>query len=356
MSNNNEKKQVATIWILTILIIILIAMVAGLIIKAMAIKKQSNTDAEQKLAQTQQELEQVKTQTIKNENIEEKNVQNNEQQEVEDKDYNKSFEERTKAFFEKKEELKDNRQKKDFANVRLNKIDNHYEIVADIIGNVKIESDTLKNAIKEIQDNKLDKLEIETSNNKTVIIYSSRPEETKYTPKDIEDEYLKKHVNSLGYVHIPVYDDDDWFKATSDNEWLDEKGIPMYVDASSIGGEADKWAALKKDDDGYYIYSRHGAGRTVPFSMLDTTEIDAVRIILASQEKIVLSINDFYGSLPEDYQFKEVTVDEYFKMSPITLKDNLRINASNMSEANYYNIGLEVRDGKIYVIARNDGP
>ena len=86
------------------------------------------------------------------------------------------------------------------------------------------------------------------------------------------------------------------------------------------------------------------------------TVSDAVKIYLLPQEIIVLGINDFYMDLPDTYQFKEVTVDDYFKMSPTTLEDNLRINVSNMSEANYYNIGLDISDGKIYVVSRNDGP
>ena len=55
-------------------------------------------------------------------------------------------------------------------------------------------------------------------------------------------------------------------------------------------------------------------------------------------------------------KLKEITVDEYYRLSPTTIDDNLRINASNMSEANYYDIGLDVSDGKVYVIARCDGP
>lgn len=88
MNNNNEKKQIATIWILTILIIVLIAMIAGLIVKVMISKEQSNTDTEQRLAQLQQELEQVKAQTSKiektettanSENADRKEINNNTQ-------------------------------------------------------------------------------------------------------------------------------------------------------------------------------------------------------------------------------------------------------------------------------------
>lgn len=69
MNNNNEKKQVTTIWILTILIIILIAIIVGLFFKVAKLKREANLETEQKLAQMRQELEQVKKQANKNADV-----------------------------------------------------------------------------------------------------------------------------------------------------------------------------------------------------------------------------------------------------------------------------------------------
>ena len=51
MSENNGKKQVAIIWILTVLIIILIAIIVGLFIMVMKAKKQTNSEIKQEIKQ-----------------------------------------------------------------------------------------------------------------------------------------------------------------------------------------------------------------------------------------------------------------------------------------------------------------
>ncbi len=53
---NNEKKQVTTIWILTVLIVILIAIVAGLIVMILKSKKDANVEANQQLVQSQEQF------------------------------------------------------------------------------------------------------------------------------------------------------------------------------------------------------------------------------------------------------------------------------------------------------------
>ena len=56
---NKEKKQVMTIWILTVLIVILIAIIAGLIVMVMKSKRDANITVTQQLAQTPKEAKQV---------------------------------------------------------------------------------------------------------------------------------------------------------------------------------------------------------------------------------------------------------------------------------------------------------
>lgn len=54
MNENNEKKQVTTIWLLTILIIILITIIVGLIITVIKTNKEANLKVEQPLEQIRQ--------------------------------------------------------------------------------------------------------------------------------------------------------------------------------------------------------------------------------------------------------------------------------------------------------------
>ena len=61
---NKEKKQVMTIWILTVLIVILIAIIAGLIVMVMKSKRDASIEGNQKLAQVQEQLEVERTSTI----------------------------------------------------------------------------------------------------------------------------------------------------------------------------------------------------------------------------------------------------------------------------------------------------
>lgn len=293
----------------------------------------------------------------KNDNVNLPQNENNEQQETNNIDNiaNMSFEERTKDFFDKKDEIKDDNLRTDFANVRLNKVNNHYEIVADLIGDVKIDTDVMDEAIEKIKDEKLEKLEIKTVSNETLVIYSKRPEETKTYAKDMpKEDGFEYEVNELGYVNLGTYDDEDWFMAKSDEEWLNQSGLPMYI--LYEGSLQEKWPLLRKAEDGYYLYARNLAGAVDISRMITVNEKNAVRINVLPTEKIVLDINDFYGNLPEDYEFKVMTVEEYYNSSPTVLEDNLKINASNMSEANYFSIGLDIKDGMIHVISRCDGP
>ena len=202
--------------------------------------------------------------------------QNNNSQQPEvvtNNDENKSFEERTKEFAELKAKLENDELHRQFANVRLSKIDNHYEIVADLVGNVFISKEDLDSAVKKIENEKLEKLDVEVSNGMTITIYSKRPDETKTRLENIEnDTGFDYEVNQLGYINVPTYDDMDWFNAKSDSEWLDEEGLPMYIDASSLG-DYEHWAKLYKDDkDNYFLYGREDAGRTEPYKLTAVTE------------------------------------------------------------------------------------
>lgn len=52
----SEKRQIATIWVLTVLIVILISIMVGLFITVAKAKRQRNIERAQQVVQTQQEL------------------------------------------------------------------------------------------------------------------------------------------------------------------------------------------------------------------------------------------------------------------------------------------------------------
>jgi len=268
------------------------------------------------------------------------------------------FLERTKSFFNKQEEIKGDRLREEFSNIRLVKKDKNYELKADLLGDVKIETEILEKAVKEITENKLEELEIQTVNGESVIIYSKKPQEIIELHERVKnsDDY-EFDFNEVG---VPTYYDEDWIAAKDENEWLNADGNPMYV---KYNGEFYKeyFAALKKEEDGYYLLGRELAGMGDIWNLVTVNEKNSVNIKLLPTDKIILDINDFYHNLPDDFKAKELTVEEYYNLSPKDgstkiIEDNLAINISSMSGSNYYGIGLEIKDGAIHVIARCDGP
>ena len=63
MNEKNEKKQIATMWLATVLIIILIAIIVGLYVKIIQLKKEANVETKQ---QTESELEYAKEENNEN--------------------------------------------------------------------------------------------------------------------------------------------------------------------------------------------------------------------------------------------------------------------------------------------------
>ena len=297
-----------------------------------------------------------------------KNEQENLQQEIANDVLVESFEERTKEFVELKNSIEDDELQRDFANVRLEKVNDQYEITADLVGKVFISKEDLDNAIQKIKDEKLEKLDVKISNDMMVTIYASRPDDTKTRLEDVkDDDGFDYQVNSLGYVDLPTYDDADWFKAKSDDEWLDENGIPMYIDASILGNE-DRWAKIYTDEidnnGNYFLCGRALAGRTGPYGLIGVTDKDIITISLNAEDKIALDIGDYTGTSDSDYTPEEITVKDYYEKSPTTIdikidgdwERTLYIDRENMSKSNSYNIGLDVKDGKIFVFADYVGP
>ncbi len=266
------------------------------------------------------------------------------------------FLERTTSFFSKREEIKGDRLRQEFSNIRLVKKDKNYELKADLLGDVKIDATILENAMKEIETKKLEKIEIKTTSEETAVIYGRKPQEIIEWHESVKND--PEVEQSFALTGVPTYDDEDWISAKSDDEWLNAKGVPMYV---WYDGKYDSgWVIIQKEGDGYYLHGRELAGRDNMWLHQTINEKDAISLSLLADDKIVLDINNFYGNLPDDFKAKELTVEEYYNLSPKDgttkiIEDNLAINISNMSDSNYYDNGLEIKDEAIHVIARYDG-
>ncbi len=244
----------------------------------------------------------------------------------------KSFEERTKEYFTQLSENSGDRTKQSYANVRLLKLDNgNYELVADLEGMIRFEKEGLDNLIKEITDNNLKKKEIPLLNGDKIIIHSVKPDFV---------------VINQGYY------DEDWEKA-SDGEWLDENNLPMFVELYHTDYDYHSPIYLRIEDDGYY-YPRYRsiAGVTIDsFAVSTVNEKDAIRIALLPDDKISLDYDDFYGDHP-DKKSVEITVEEYYNISPTTIDEDLDVDVNDMSKE----FGFEIKDNMIHVIGCSYGP
>lgn len=169
---------------------------------------------------------------------------------------NISFDVRTESFFTKKEEIKGDRLRQEFSNIRLAKVGNYYELKADLVGDVKIDTDVLENAIKEIETKKLEKIEIKTTSGEAIVIYGRKPQEIIDWHESVKnDPFYEEQGLKFEELGVPTYEDSDWLSAKSDDEWLNSEGIPMYVKP-----DFEEWGVLKKEDDGYYLEGRNYSG------------------------------------------------------------------------------------------------
>lgn len=268
------------------------------------------------------------------------------------------FDERVESFYSKNEEISGDRLKSDFNNVRLTKVDNYYELKADLLGDAKIENSILENAINEIKEKNLEQKEIETVNGEKIVIYSSKPQEIIDLHESVKNE--SDYAFEFNEVGIPTYYDDDWLAAENNEEWLNKDGIPMYVLYNGMY-YSDYWALMKKESDGYYLYGRELPGRDDIWNIVTVNEKDAISMDLLAEDKIVLNTDNFYSNTSNDIESTTLTVKEYYNLSPkdgtsYITENGLHINASNMSEANIFSIGLDVSDEAIHVVAKYVGP
>ncbi len=257
--------------------------------------------------------------------VEQNDISNQQQEEMVNNDLNKSFEERTEVYFKQLQQNSGDRTRQDYANVRLTKTDNNsYELVADLKGMIRFGKNKIDDLIKEIQDNKLEKKEFALFNGDKIIVYSSKPD--------------------FVVIDNGLYDD-DW-KQAKDGDWLDENGIPMFIELNHAEIDYHSPIYLRIEDDGYY-YPRYRSLAGVvmdSFEVTTITEKDAIKIPLLADDIISLDYYDFYGDYPEKEPV-EISVEEYYNSSPTTIDEDLRIDINNMSE-----FGFEIKDNVIHVI------
>ncbi|MBQ6860306.1 MAG: hypothetical protein IJO08_01505 [Clostridia bacterium] len=291
-----------------------------------------------------------------------------------------SFEERTKPYFNKKEATSGDRMLKDFNVVKLTKVDNHYELRASMIGDARIGIKALEMGMNQIADQTVPEIDLELENGDIVTLYSIRPEEIIEQYKVID----AKRRWDRDPFDIPAFDDDDWAATRNKKKWMNSDGLPMYAYFDGMYGEG--WARLEYvEEQGYYLKARNVASKTEAWYFQSTNEIDTLCIKLLPSDKIVLDIydalgvsdeilyenvsGDFSGDISGDgsgeaikvYEPKTLTVEEYYNLSinngyEYRTEDGYFINITNMSDDNIGDIGLEINDGEIHVIAKYVGP
>ncbi len=291
-----------------------------------------------------------------------------------------SFEDRTKSFFDKKDEISGDRMKNDFNVIRLTKVGNHYELRANIIGDAKIGLKALEAGMNQVADKTLPSVDLELDNGDLLTIYGSRPQEI----VEIYNELDAKRKWRQVYLDILAFEDSDWSRTMEKSVWINSDGVPMYTYFNGEYGEG--WARLQYvEGDGYYLIGRDLANRTNEWYFQTVNEKDALCINLLPDDKIVLDIYDALG-VPDEvlyaevsgdisgdksgdgsgesvkvYEPKTLTVEEYYNLSinngyEYRTEDGYFINITNMSDDNIGDIGLDIKDGEIHVIGKYVGP
>ena len=115
-----------------------------------------------------------------------------------------SFDERTKPYFDKKDATSGDRMKKEFNEIRLTKVDNHYELRANMIGDARIGLKALEAGMNQVADKTLPSIDIELENGDFLTLYGSIPQEI----VDIYKELDAKRKWGQEYLDIAAFDDE----------------------------------------------------------------------------------------------------------------------------------------------------
>jgi hypothetical protein len=215
-----------------------------------------------------------------------------------------SFDERTKPYFDKKDATSGDRMKKEFNEIRLTKVDNHYELRANMIGDARIGLKALEAGMNQVADKTLPSIDIELENGDFLTLYGSRPQEIVEIYKELD----AKRKWRQEYLDIPTFDDSDWSRTNKKSVWINKDGVPMYTYFNGEHGSG--WARLQYiEGEGYYLMGRDTASRIDDWYFQTVNEVDAICIKLLPDDKIVLDIADPIG-IPDEILYATFTEDK----------------------------------------------
>lgn len=280
---------------------------------------------------------------LENENND-KNVENIETSDS--KVLDQSFEERTANFVKFKKDKSNTVNDEAFLNyfyaenwirnVSLTKVDNHYELKADIYNPTVFSKEDLAKAIEKCKDENLKSIEF---NNYTIYL----------TEEDLLDEFEPDSF----YRNLIKNKIED-----NGNILINSENIPLLI----LNSE-DKLFELvvsSKDDTKYYLSPMDRAGFVSGTIEMGDINKDAININLLKDDIICIELTDGGEILTT------VTVEEYYNNSMANKKEfdsdgnyAYTYDIKNMSiDTAWYGEwidALDIKDGKIFVYYRNGG-
>ena len=244
------------------------------------------------------------------ENVEpENNIVQNDNSDV----FNKTFEERTKEFEKLKREIQDSivltsngydagivLHEKSFGEIFLARENGNYVLDVSILDAVSFEKAEIDSVVKDMIDNNL-----ETAKLGDFVISKSASAEQKKRLDFMQE-------NDIVGIEL------DFWKEYSNTNWLNENGIPVYIQRE-INGEEEYLFALEKvnnaSTDRYYMFKIQIAGQDGLYSIPDSSSITRVKINLLPNDKINIKEYEYEFEEKYDYGLKKeefTNVEDYF--------------------------------------------
>ena len=247
--------------------------------------------------------EKIKNNDLSGESVENQDVKNN----VEN--LATSFQKRTEEFDKIKKEIKESLvmtengtefAEKDIGDIVLEKVNDNYILDISVVTAISFEKSEIDAVIKNMEDNNLETAKLGD------FTISKKP-----------SEELKKRLDFMKENDIVGIELEIWEKY-SDTNWLNENGVPVYIQNDMYDGKDYLWALEKNEDassNKYYMLRIEPVGQDGLYRVLDYSNSSHVRIELLPNDKI--NFKDYGDESEDDYEIDlkhevNATVEEYF--------------------------------------------
>ncbi|MBO5143099.1 MAG: hypothetical protein J6C46_08995 [Clostridia bacterium] len=252
-----------------------------------------------------------------NENVKDVNLSGNvenQQQGVINNDETLTFYERTKEFEKLKNEIKDSvilttdhydngiqLAEKSIGDIVLEKQNDKYFLNISVLNAVSFEKEEIDAVVKSMKDNNLQTAKL---GNFTISKNASTEQ--------------KEHLDFMKENDVVGIELDFW-KEYTDTNWLDEDGIPVYIQSDIYEEDEYLWALKKVKEassDRYYMFRIQIAGQEGLYSVFNPSNGSRMKIDLLATDK--MNIKEYKFGIEEDYEFrlkneKNTTIEEYFR-------------------------------------------